>query len=339
MGPILEEFSKNRSALIAETYELFRKALESKGRPCPEAPPSTKITAQGGVGTAEEHQFLLEFYHLDSIGWGSPFLLVPEVVNIDEDTLQLLCDAKEEDLYLSNISPLGVPFNTVRGNSKDIEKDLRIETGDPGSKCSKRFASLNSEFTEKPICTASRQYQRLKIAELNEQEMTFNEYIGKFKAITDKACICVGLGTSALLTNNLDTQSEGPGVSVCPGPNLAWFTEVATLKQMTDHIYGRESLIKRTGRPHMFINELKLYIDYLEDLMSVQTSLKDQKQKEYFSVYSQNLLKGIAYYYEISSMIGGEGSMESLEFRDGIAELENRLHSLHKEVLVESFVQ
>ncbi len=79
-----------------------------------------KITAQGGVGTAEEHQFLIDHYGIDSVGWGSPFLLVPEVTNVDDYTLNELVEAKENDLYLSNISPLGVPFNSLRGNTKDI---------------------------------------------------------------------------------------------------------------------------------------------------------------------------------------------------------------------------
>ncbi|MBK9359100.1 MAG: hypothetical protein IPN08_17265 [Bacteroidales bacterium] len=92
--------------------------MNSKALPCPVTAPEVKITAQGGVGTASEHQFLLDYYSLDSVGWGSPFLLVPEVANVDESTLQLLLDAKEEDLYLSNISPLGVPFNSLRATQK-----------------------------------------------------------------------------------------------------------------------------------------------------------------------------------------------------------------------------
>ncbi len=60
---------------------------------------------------------------MDSIGWGTPFLLVPEVTNVDEKTLTLLSSAGEDDLYLSNTSPLGVPFNSLRGNTKDVEKE------------------------------------------------------------------------------------------------------------------------------------------------------------------------------------------------------------------------
>ena len=55
--------------------------------PIPDHILPVKITAQGGVGTAEEHDFLMEEYQLDSIGWGSPFLLVPEATSVDDETV------------------------------------------------------------------------------------------------------------------------------------------------------------------------------------------------------------------------------------------------------------
>ena len=137
LGPVLEEINRNREDLIKQTFGLLKVALKAKNRPCPEEPLEIKITAQGGVGTAEEHQFLADHYQLDSVGWGTPFLLVPEIVNVDEKTLKLLCDAKEEDLYISNISPLGVPFNNLRGNTKDIEKENYIGQNTPGNPCPK----------------------------------------------------------------------------------------------------------------------------------------------------------------------------------------------------------
>jgi hypothetical protein len=83
---------------------------------------------------------------LDSVGWGSPFLLAPDVTNIDTETLNKLETAEEDDLYLSDISPLGIPFNSLKGNTKDIEKDEHIASGRPGSACPKRFAALNGEL-------------------------------------------------------------------------------------------------------------------------------------------------------------------------------------------------
>ena len=115
LGPILEEFKNKKDELIQSAYSLFTNALASKNKIVPNEPPILKITVQGGVGTAEEHQFLLDHYQVDAVGWGSPFLLVPEATSVDVETRKLLADAKEKDLYLSNISPLGVPFNTIKG--------------------------------------------------------------------------------------------------------------------------------------------------------------------------------------------------------------------------------
>ncbi len=113
MGPILDEFRVSRETLIQTIFEIYILALKNKNRICPQRPPDVKITAQGGIGTFEEHQFILDYYKLDSIGWGTPFLLVPEVTNVDKLTRQKLIEAKEKDLYLSKISPLGVPFNSL----------------------------------------------------------------------------------------------------------------------------------------------------------------------------------------------------------------------------------
>ncbi|MDZ7615176.1 MAG: hypothetical protein U5K51_16885 [Flavobacteriaceae bacterium] len=49
-----------------------------KGESGTRATTQLKSTVQGGVGTAEEHEFLLTHYQADSVGWGTPFLLVPE---------------------------------------------------------------------------------------------------------------------------------------------------------------------------------------------------------------------------------------------------------------------
>ena len=163
MGSILAQFRDRREEFIDETNSILIKALSHKKRYIPKSPLPIKFTAQGGVGTAEEHTFLLEHYKIDSIGWGTPFLLVPEATTVDNSSLEKLVKAKEDDLYLSNISPLGIPFHSLKGNTKDEEKIALIRKERPGSSCPKKFVALNKEFTEKGICTASRQYQNLKI--------------------------------------------------------------------------------------------------------------------------------------------------------------------------------
>lgn len=296
MGPILEEFKNNREVLIQSTFEILSQTLKAKGLECPQTHPEIKITAQGGVGTADEHTFLLNYYDLDSIGWGSPFLLVSEASSIDENTMQQLCDAKEDDLFLSNISPLGVPFNSLRGNTKDVEKQKNIDAGKPGFPCTKRFLVSNTEYTDKPICTASKQYQKLKLATLESSNLTPEALFQQKSSLQAKACICVGLGTSTLLINNISTGFDGDGVSICPGPNLAYFSEKATLSEMVGHIYGKNNLIKRTDRPHMFLKELSMYIDYLDVKLKEAVVEMNEKTLDYLNVFQKNLLEGVEYY-------------------------------------------
>ncbi|EAR02053.1 hypothetical protein FB2170_02180 [Maribacter sp. HTCC2170] len=296
LGPVLEEFKEKREELITSTFTVLEQALTSKNKTVPSSLLPLKITAQGGVGTAEEHQFLIDTYDLDSVGWGTPFLLVPEATTVDDPTMEKLMGAKEEDLYLSNISPLGVPFNSLKGNTKDDEKKALIDKDRPGSSCPRKFVSLNTEFTDKAICVASRQYQHLKIKELNETEYAPEKYDEEFNKIVDKSCICVGLGTSALLVNDLDTRVEGTGVSVCPGPNMAYFSSSMSLKEITDHIYGRANVITRLDRPNMFVKELSIYVDFLKNKIDEVKDTISKKQENYLNNFAKNLNEGISYY-------------------------------------------
>lgn len=328
MGPILEEFSKKKELLKKTLFKTYRKGLEKNGYGIPEKPFEIKITAQGGVGTGEEHQFLQDKYNVDSVGWGSPFLLVPEAVSIDADTIRLLQNAEEDDLYLSGISPLGVPFNNVRGNTKDIEKIGWIANDRAGSPCPKKYVQFDTEFTEKPICTASRQYQYLKVQQLNEQDLDPVEHQKAYDKIVEKSCICVGLGTSALLSNDLDTTEEGDGVSVCPGPNMAYFSEEVSLKQMVDHIYGRDNVIQRQDRPQMFIKELSLYVNYLKDQIAEIPDTADEKQQNYIHKFRKNLLEGIEYYRNLYGELEMHFQHVKSEIFESLNRFEEELDSL-----------
>ncbi len=301
MGPILHEFKEKRKDLANAIFTILKQALADKDKVVPEEILPIKITAQGGVGTAEEHQFLLDHYDVDSVGWATPFLLVPEVTNVDEQTRQQLCEAKEKDLYLSNISPLGIPFNSLKGNSKDLIKLSKIAKGRPGSPCPKKYLVSNKEFTEKSICTASRQYQKLKIDLLEQENLDSEAYHAEYEKIVDKSCICVGLGTSALLVNKLDTKTEDSGVSVCPGPNMAYFSKIMHLKELVDHIYGRTNVIERIDRPNMFVKEIDVYIKYLKDRIEEVKQDMTAKQEKYFLTFIENLNNGISYYTELFS--------------------------------------
>lgn len=299
MGPVLEEFKENKEQLIEAVHDIYIKALAEKGKLVPEKPFLVKITAQGGVGSNTEHQFLLDYYQLDSIGWGTPFLLVPEAVTVDEQTLEVLCKAKEEDLYMSEVSPLGVIFNNVRGTGMDLKKEAQNKAGNYGFPCVKKYLALTPVFTEEGTCTASKEFQRKKIQELREQNLNEMEFEKELNKITDKACLCNGLTASSLMAHGLDTKIEGTAVSICPGPNLAYFSNTYSLKKMVDHIYGRTNVMERTDRPNLFVKELSMYIEYLNGKLEETVKPFSDKQKKHFVTFQDNLNKGVEYYKDL----------------------------------------
>ena len=102
-----------------------------------------------------------------------------------------------------------------------------------------------------------------------------------------------------MLVNNLETKIEGNGVSICPGPNMAYFSKIMDLKEITDHIYGRSNVITRTDRPNMFIKELKIYIDFLKNKIAETRISMTDKQEKYLLAFVKNLNEGINYYYSL----------------------------------------
>jgi hypothetical protein len=320
LGPILEEFKQKKQELIDQVHSVLNDALESLGRKRLSKPLDLFINAQGGVGTANEHQFLLDNYKVDKVGWGTPFLLVPEAVNIDEGSFKTLSEATEDDLYLSDTSPIGVPFNSVKGNTKDILRDRKIAEGKPGSPCPSQYLKLfNTEFTDKPICLASRQYQKLKIQELDSKNLTGEDYKQAYNKITVKSCICAGLVMTAYTEKDLVKKSDGEGISVCPGPNMAYFSKKATLKEMVDHIYGRINLLNDTYRPHMFIKELGMYIDYLNREINESVQTLNAKKVKYFEGFKENLTSGIEYYDGLVDEMKEESDNIKTKFKEELA--------------------
>lgn len=222
MGPILEEFRQKRKELQDELTGICNASLRDMNYPM-YSETQIRLSVQGGIGTANEHAFLLDHYGLDATGWGSPFLLVPEATTVDAQTLDQLSRAQPEDYYLSRSSPLGVPFNNFRKSTSEKQRKQRIEKGRPGSPCYKEFLSSNTEFTTRPICTASRQYQHLKIREIKATVKDPQLQGAAIADITEKDCLCEGLGASALIENKAPLPHKLEAVAICPGPNLAFF--------------------------------------------------------------------------------------------------------------------
>ena len=296
MGPILQEFKDNR-AKFAEMFEpMIINHYEKRGKTYPVSARnrSIPVTAQGGIGIYGEVQRLMDYYTIDATGWASPFLLVPEATALDAATRQALADAKEEDLYLSDVSPLGVVFNNLRNSSSEQWTKKQIDNGKPGSPCPKGFLVSNTEFTEKPICTASKEYQGTKLTAMGiDKAPPSNTSDQKIQQVYQKSCICDQLGNGALI--NLGIVSINAPVSVCPGPNIAYFDRLYTLRELVNHIYGRGRSLVPADRPHMFTKDMVMSLDYFGKLVDKLVP-GDAKAFAYLALVRGNLLDGFDYY-------------------------------------------
>lgn len=303
LGPILHEFAEKKEELAAALFALYQPARQAKGGTPFTQPHPIRLTVQGGIGTYEEAQFLHQQYGVDSTGWGTPFLLCPEATTVDEETLNLLAAATEKDIILSRHSPLGIRFYSVKGTSAELEKQQRIEKGRPGSPCTEKLLVSNTEFTEQPICTASHQYQKLKLAQIEALELSEAERLRQQQEVLAKECLCVGLSNAAAKSNSLRFIKRQEAVTVCPGPNLAYFNRQVSLQQMTDHIYGRSHILVQESRPHMFLKELELYVDFLHELHEENRRSPDAKRSKQIHLFETNLLEGIGYYHSITDRL------------------------------------
>ena len=315
LGPILEEFKNKKEQLIQSAHDLMVKALAQKRMHVPEKPLELKITVQGGVGTAEEHDFLLDYYHVDSVGWGSPFLLVPEATSVDQATRELLAKAKEADLYLSHISPLGIPFNTLRGTTNEHLKLKRIHDNNAGSSCPKKFLALSKEYGAKGICSASKKFQDLKLEELDTKKdtLTTEMFDNAKNKITEKSCLCVGLANASYLENEIKIKGQAQGVVICPGPNMAYFDHEVSLSEMVQHIYGNTSVLTVKNRPNMFVKELKMYVDYLKNEIATVSAEITAPQIKKWNSFKINLMEGIGYY---QSLFSSENNFDNIHLLD-----------------------
>lgn len=296
LGPILEEFKSKKQSLRDELYQLYSAALQTKGIFVERESMQFQITVQGGIGTANEDAFLRNYYCVDGTGWGSPFLLVPEATNVDDETRTMLANGRREDFYLSTVSPLGIPFNNFRGTSSEEQIQRRAENGTPGSLCTKKFLISNTEFTETPICTASKEYQAAKIEQLKNSDFSPEELSARIEKVVEKACLCEDLAAPALMNSNSLSRQKKRAVAVCPGPNLAYFSKIASLEEMVGHIYGRVQLLSAEYRPNMFIQELRLYVEYLRNELQEKLETLTAKEQHYLNTFKTNLLEGITYY-------------------------------------------
>jgi len=316
LGPVLEKFKEERAELVDRLHGVYAGALATAGRPCVAEPHEVRITVQGGIGTAGENEFLLERFGLNGTGWATPFLLVPEVTNVDDELLEKLSAATEEDVFLSECSPLNIPYWNLRTSASEEARIRRIEEGNPGSPCPKQYLALDRSLTEVPICIASRSYVKRKLKMLAEEGAPEDETAPATERLLCKSCVCHDLAGCVTLKHGIDPKATP---AACPGLGIADFSKVAALEEMISHIYGAPPLPMSSDRPHMFIRELMINVEFLRaEIERARLGLLS-RGPDYFNGFRTGLLDGIEYYRQLSVEF-------SAEERDGFLKDLDALH-------------
>ncbi len=226
---------------------------------------------------------------------------------------------------------MGIRFNYLKNTTGEQEKFYRIESGLPGSPCPEKFLESNIEFTERPICTASTKYQKLKLEQIEAQGLSAEEVQKQRKLVLDKECLCLGLSNAA--TSSCITKpilKSASGVTICPGPNIAYFSKVVSLQTMADHIYGRTNILSEGYRPNMFLKELQLYVSYLKEQIEDNEGTTDAKKIKYLRAFYSSMIDGIAYYRHLlqTKIINDEVFLKELSVN------EVQLHSMMESLVV-----
>lgn len=112
----------------------------------------------------------------------------------------------------------------------------------------------------------------------------------------------MGLMNSAVHVYSLPRLKNLEAVTICPGPNIAYFNKIVSLSEMVDHIYGRANLLSTTERPHMFIKELNLNLEYMREQIDGLKQGNEKMMKDIKS-FGNQLLKGIEYYRQEAGQI------------------------------------
>lgn len=85
---------------------------------------------------------------------------------------------------------------------------------------------------------------------------------------------------------------------------------------MTDHIYGRINLLEDTDRPHMFVKELQLNIEFIKEKKQ-EMEPADRKLVKYVLDFLKQLTTGIEYYRSISDQLKADecfnATLDSIE--------------------------
>ena len=113
----------------------------------------------------------------------------------------------------------------------------------------------------------------------------------------------MGLAATAVINYDVKTR-ESKGVSICPGPNMAYFSQELSLSEMISHIYNDVQGVVRVDRPNIFINELTMYLKYLSDKIEAHKNDWGRKSEQQLNSFVNNMNNGISYYKQMFNSLG-----------------------------------
>jgi len=222
-----------------------------------------------------------------------------------------------------------VPFwNLLTGKAEDA-RHARNSAGKSGSSCPRGILAYDREFSDYPICTASRRYHKALHASLKEAPVELRTK--RIETAEAKACLCGDLAGSAQIRLGIDPEATP---LICPGPNSVYFNKVVSFNEMVGHVYGRNSVLPADSqRPHVFLNEFELYLDFLEQ--ELREGAATSVRLKYVERFKQGLEQGLAHLREL---VAERWIANADEFLAGLGRLEVRFHSLIKPIQPEAGV-
>lgn len=294
MPEILQEFTMQNQSLHEMTCGMIEKYSQSEKcenrakivpPPCP-----SRITAQGGLCTAEEVNQVLRL-GADGVGVGTPFLLVPQATSCDAETRALLVAATRADVGISHASPLGVPFMNLKISTAAMKCKEKMERyfsavkagnvsealSEVGSPCRQHYLCRTLPGFSHPVCMASREYVRNRLMEIDSMSDIDDASREKMKReVLERECICRCLGNAGreeilerkpslhydtekvAVARGSKTKREREPITVCPGPNIGYFNREYSLLEMMQHLYGSGPCLTPPDKPHAFKIEAEL---------------------------------------------------------------------------------
>lgn len=144
---------------------------------------------------------------------------------------------------------------------------------EPGFLCRQHYLCREISGFNHPLCMASRDYVLHRLAEISAQEAsgtcTHEAAQGLRKEVLERECICRFLGNAGreelrerspslrydsreIAAARAQVPLKREPVSVCPGPDIAYFTREYTLLEMMQHLYGTGPSLTPADKPSAF---------------------------------------------------------------------------------------